>query len=285
MLENPGYKLKISFPGRRDFILAQMGSVFVVSIILLIIVTLSSVIIYRLYRRERELSANIVDFVNSMTHAFKTPLTNISLANSMIAKNPLVGNDRKLTSYTGIVKSEHRKLKERVDRLLSTTFSETDAPFLHEPINVVPVAADIAGTFDVQVSERGGNIELVNESGAFYVAGNPDLFYIALSNIVDNSVKYCEDPPDIRISVMKVNSRVVINVKDNGRGVPPEHLEDIFDRYFRVPAAGNKDTEGFGLGLYQAKNIITRMNGRVKASLPPEGGLLISIDLPALDER
>lgn len=285
LLERSGYKLKISFPGRRDFILAQMGSVFVVSIILLIIVTLSSVIIYRLYRRERELSANIVDFVNSMTHAFKTPLTNISLANSMIAKNPLVGNDRKLTSYTGIVKSEHRKLKERVDRLLSTTFSETDAPSLHEPIEVVPLAADIAGTFDVQVSERGGNIELVKEGGTIYVEGNPDLFYIALSNIVDNSVKYCESPPEIRISVSKVNSRVLVTVKDNGRGVPAEHLEDIFDRYFRVPSVGQNDTEGFGLGLYQAKNIITRMNGRIKATLPAEGGLAITIDLPALSEK
>ncbi|MFN2379352.1 MAG: sensor histidine kinase [Bacteroidales bacterium] len=285
MLERSGYKLKISFPGRRDFIVAQMGSVFVVSIILLVIVTLSSIIIYRLYRRERELSANIVDFVNSMTHAFKTPLTNISLANSMIAKNTVVGNDRKMTSYTGIIKSEHRKLKERVDRLLTTTFSETDPPSLHEPIDVVPVAADIASTFDVQVSDRSGTIELEQEGGAIYVAGNPDLFYIALSNIVDNSVRYCETPPEIKISLRKENNRVIITVKDNGRGVPGEYLESIFDRHFRVPADEKHNAEGFGLGLYQVKNIITRMNGRVKATQPEGGGLAITIDLPALGEK
>lgn len=285
LLESTGYKLSIHFPGRRDFILAQMGTVFIVSIILLVIVTLSSIFIYRFYRREKEVSANIVDFVNSMAHAFKTPLTNISLANSMIAKSTEVSADNKLSSYTSIIKSEHRKLKERVGRLLNTTFSETDPPSLYEPIDVKSVTTDIAETFNVQVTERGGTIELETKGSAIYLLGNPDLFYIALSNILDNSIKYCEGAPAIRISVKKENNRVIIIVKDNGRGVPKENLEDIFDRYFRVPPGGRNEIEGFGLGLYQAKNIITRMEGIVRATLPQDGGLLITIDLPALREK
>ncbi len=126
MLERSGYHLSVRFPGRRDFILSQMGNIFIVSIILLAIVSLSSVLIYRFYRRERDLSSNIVDLVNNMTHAFKTPLTNISLANSMIRKSQEIESNKNLLAYSGIIDDEHRKLKQRVDRLMNTSFSETD---------------------------------------------------------------------------------------------------------------------------------------------------------------
>ncbi|TFH36285.1 MAG: HAMP domain-containing histidine kinase, partial [Bacteroidia bacterium] len=285
LLERSGYKLSIRFPGRRDFIVAQMGSIFVVSIILLVIVTLSSLLIYRFYRRERDLSGNIVDFVNGMTHAFKTPLTNISLANSMIAKSDITIKDKKIISYTGIIKAEHRKLKERVDALLKTTFTETDQPSGHELIDLSVVTRDIADSFSVQLNNSGGSITLKEHDTGIYLYGNPDLFYIALSNIIDNSLKYSRETAEIIIDTGKKAGRVFIGIDDNGSGVPQEYLADIFEKYFRVADDEKVNPEGFGLGLYQVKKIITLMGGSVSAKNSPAGGLSINIELPLVTEK
>lgn len=285
LLEKSGYKLSIRFPGRRDFILAQMGSIFVISIILLVIVTLSSLLIYRFYKREREFSGNIIDFVNSMTHAFKTPLTNISLANSMIAREGTIRENEKLQTYTGVIKAEHKKLKQRIERLMKTSFSETDQPSFHELIDLKALISEVAGSFSVQVNELGGSLRVSGPDTAAYVYGNPDLFYIALANIVDNSIKYSAEKPAVDIAIKSNRERIIITVDDKGKGVPKEHLDDIFERYFRYPAAESADTEGFGLGLYQVRNIISKMGGSVNAILPDSGGLRIIIDLPAVTEK
>jgi len=285
MLERSGYHLSVRFPGRRDFILSQMGNIFIVSIILLAIVSLSSVLIYRFYRRERDLSLNIIDLVNNMTHAFKTPLTNISLANSMIRKSQEINSNKKLLAYSGIIHDEHRKLKQRIERLINTSFSETDPRLLHEPVDLKSLLSDIAGSFGVQVSRSKGSLVFSEPECPVYVSGNPDLLYIAFSNIIDNSLKYSGVNPVINISVKEQQDSVQIMIRDKGKGVPEEDLKNIFGKYYRLTSGNNENDEGFGLGLFQVKNIITRMNGKVWASLPAEGGLLITIELPVIDHE
>ena len=124
-LQKSGFELSIRFPEKRDFIKAQIGYIFIFSIALLILVTLSFIMIFGFYKKEKKLSENIVDFINNITHEFKTPLTNIALANSMISKAIKVEEDEKLTFYTQVIKSEHQKLKQRVEELLKTSFSES----------------------------------------------------------------------------------------------------------------------------------------------------------------
>ncbi|MBS0010641.1 MAG: HAMP domain-containing histidine kinase [Bacteroidales bacterium] len=285
MLERSGYHLSVRFPGRRDFILSQMENIFIVSIILLAIVTLSSVLIYRFYKRERDFSSNIVDLVNNMTHAFKTPLTNISLANSMIRKSKAIQSNKNLMAYSAIVHDEHRKLKQRVERLMSTSFTETDPALLYEAINLNMMLNDIIGSYDVQINRKKGSISFKEPESPVYVSGNPDLLYIAFSNIIDNSLKYSGVNPVINISVREESGSVMIMIRDKGKGVPEKDLKNIFGKYYRLTSGNHKDDEGFGLGLFQVKNIITRLNGRVWASLPSDGGLLITIELPVIDHE
>jgi two-component system phosphate regulon sensor histidine kinase PhoR len=117
-LQQSGYELRIKFPEKRDFILAQIGYVFIFSIALLFLVTLSFILIFNYYKKEKRLTENIVDFINNLTHEFKTPLTNIALANSMIAKTDQIERDEKLTFYSQVIKTENDKLKQRVEELL-----------------------------------------------------------------------------------------------------------------------------------------------------------------------
>jgi two-component system phosphate regulon sensor histidine kinase PhoR len=280
-LTQSGYELRIKFPEKRDFILAQIGYIFIFSISLLILVTLSFIMIYNFYKKEKKLTENIVDFINNMTHEFKTPLTNIALANSMVSKAPQVESNEKLSFYSMVIKTEHDKLKQRVEELLKTSFSETGSPAFNENIDVSQVIENIMETYSVQLNEKKGSFSLIKTGDNFKVRGNLDLFQIALGNIVDNAIKYCATEPEINIIITSKNSTVTIEISDNGIGIPKNQQKQIFEKYYRVPTGNIHDNNGFGLGLYHVKNIVTRMGGKIRVSATKGNGSSFLVELPA----
>lgn len=280
MLEKSGYKLSLRFPEKRDFIIAQIGDIFIFSLVLLFLVLISFLIIYNFYSRERLLSESIVDFVNNVTHEFKTPLTNISLANSMLSKNEKIENDEKLMFYSSIIKTEQAKLNEKVERLLKTDFAGIDKFQASEEIDAAAVADNIADTFRVQLEQKGGHITIEKEGFHFNVTGNIDLFHIALGNLVDNAVKYSGQSPDILIRLTSSEHRLVIEIEDSGPGISKEYRDKVFEKYFRIPAGNTHSVDGFGLGLYQVKGIISRMKGNIRINNRKEGGLSVIMELP-----
>ena len=280
MLEKSGYRLSLRFPEKRDFIVAQMSDMFIFSLILLFLVTVSFIIIYNFYRRERLLSESIVDFVNNVTHEFKTPLTNISLANSMLSKNEKVENDEKLSFYSSVIRTEQTKLNEKVEKLLKTDFAGIDRSLPVEEIDAAAAVKDIAETFRVQVEQKGGKIAIERAGDRFAVTGNIDLFHIALGNLVDNAVKYSALPPEIIIRLTSGDQKLVIVIEDNGPGIPKEYRGKVFEKYFRVPDGTTHSVDGFGLGLYQVRGIITGMGGNIRILNRKEGGLAVTLELP-----
>lgn len=280
MLEKSGYKLSLRFPEKRDFIIAQMGDIFIFSLLLLFLVSVSFIIIYGFYRREKLLSESIVDFVNNVTHEFKTPLTNISLANSMLSKNEKVEKDEKLSFYSSVIKTEQVKLNEKVEKLLKTDFAGTDNFQASEEIDAEAVVENIADTFRVQLEQKGGHITIEKRGSRFNVTGNIDLFHIAIGNLVDNAVKYSGQSPEILIRLTSSEHRLLIEVEDKGPGISKEFREKVFEKYFRVPAGNTHSVDGFGLGLYQVKGIISGMKGTIRINNRKEGGLSVIIELP-----
>jgi len=278
-LQQSGYELSIKFPEKRDFIIAQIGYIFVFSIALLVLVTLSFIMVFGYYRKEKRLSENIVDFVNNMTHEFKTPLTNISLANSMISKADPVEKDEKLTFYSQVIKTEHDKLKQRVEELLKTSFSETGSPAYNETIDVSVIIENIIETYSVQIRQKNGTFSFRKQGENFTVTGNLDMFQITIGNIIDNSIKYCTSAPEISILLASDND-ISIEISDNGIGMAKDQLSLIFDKYYRIPTGNIHEINGFGLGLFHVKNIITKMGGKIKVTSIKGKGTTFSIELP-----
>ncbi|HCM58971.1 MAG TPA: hypothetical protein DIS74_01025 [Bacteroidales bacterium] len=285
MLERSGYKLVLRFPEKRDFIRAQIGDMFIFSLILLLLISLSFIIIYNFYRRERMLSESIVDFINNVTHEFKTPLTNISLANSMLSKNEKVESDEKLSFYSSVIKTEQAKLNEKVEKLLKTDFADIEKHNTAERIDVPAVAENIAETFRVQVEQKGGRINVEKTGSHFIVCGNIDLFHIALGNLIDNAVKYSGQQPEITMKITSSDHRLLIEINDNGLGIPKEYQSMVFDKYFRVPSGNTRSVDGFGLGLYQVSRIVNAMKGNIRIMNRKEGGLSVILDLPAATDN
>jgi two-component system phosphate regulon sensor histidine kinase PhoR len=284
-LQQTGFELRIKFPEKRDFIIAQIGYIFIFSIVLLTLVTLSFIMIFGFYKKEKRLSENIIDFINNMTHEFKTPLTNISLANSMISKADTVEHDTKLKFYSQVIKTEHDKLKQRVEELLKTSFSETGMPPFNEIIDVSQVIENVVETFSVQLNEKGGSFSLQNEGGNFSIDGNIDLFHIAIGNIVDNAIRYCKSAPVINISLKSRNKKIIVDISDNGIGIEKNQQIQIFGKYYRVPTGDIHDTNGFGLGLYHVKNIVTKMKGKIKVRSSNDKGSTFSLEFPISERK
>jgi two-component system phosphate regulon sensor histidine kinase PhoR len=280
-LQQSGYELRIKFPEKRDFILAQIGYVFIFSIALLFLVTLSFILIFNYYKKEKRLTENIVDFINNLTHEFKTPLTNIALANSMIAKTDQIERDEKLTFYSQVIKTENDKLKQRVEELLKTSFSETGAPVFNESIDVSLVIENIIETYGVQIKEKRGSFSFRKDGDNFNVTGNLDLFHIAMGNIIDNGIKYCATEPEINILLTSKNNIINIEISDNGIGIEKDQLTQIFEKYYRVPTGNIHDNNGFGLGLYHVKNIVAKMGGKIRVFSSKGKGSRFSIEFPA----
>lgn len=280
VLEQSGYELRIKFPEKRDFIKAQVSYIFIASMVMLVLVSFSFLLIFRYYKREKRLTENIVDIINNMTHEFRTPLTNIALANSMISKNEFVERDEKLSSYSKVISSEQKRLKDRVDELLKTSFSETEKENANEQVNVTESIIEVIGTFEVQAKARNGKIELEKPASDLFIKGNNDSFRIAIGNLIDNSLKYNTGKPEILIKLTSKEKFVYVEISDNGPGIAREHQSQIFTKYFRVPTGDVHDSDGFGLGLYYVKNIVTAAGGRIRLTSSPGKGSRFTLEFP-----
>lgn len=282
ILEQSGYRLLLRFPDKRDFLLAQIGYIFVLSIFLLVIITLSIIMIYRLYKRERKFSEGVVEFINTMAHELRTPLTNISLAVNMISKNNIISGDEKLSSYLNIISTERSKLKEKIDRLLSSSVAESFQVSNTSLFDAAGLTRETVKNFTFMANEKGGEIKTTTEGSYFITRGDPSQFQIMLGNIIDNSLKYCTGKPEIHILLRSAESKLIMEIEDNGPGIPEEFHKKVFDKYFRLPAGKMLKAEGFGLGLYQARQIALQMKGSITLQRGSKNGLKIIITLPVI---
>jgi two-component system phosphate regulon sensor histidine kinase PhoR len=280
VLNQSGYELRIKFPEKSDFIKAQIGYIFISSIILLILVSFSFLLIFRYYRREKKLSEDIVDIINNMTHEFRTPLTNIALANNMIAKNEAVEKDEKVLSYSRVIASEQKRLKERVDELLKMSFSESQRTVSSQPVNITLTIKKVIATFEVQISSKNGKIDFIRPEVDIFINGEEDSLATAAGNLIDNALKYNTGKPEIVIRLEDTGKTVTLEISDNGIGIPREFQSEVFGKYFRVPTGDIRENDGFGLGLFYVKNTIKRMGGSVKLTSNPGKGTKFSIEFP-----
>jgi two-component system phosphate regulon sensor histidine kinase PhoR len=285
VLNQSGYELRIKFPAKSDFIKAQIGYIFISSIVLLILVSVSFLLIFRYYRKEKKLTGDIVDIINNMTHEFRTPLTNIALANNMIAKNETVEKDEKVLSYSRVIASEQMRLRDRVDELLKMSFSESQKTIRSEPVNITRTIERVIATFDVQIRSKDGKVEFIRPENEIIINCEEDPLAIGVGNLIDNALRYNSGKPEIIINLQETLKAVIIEISDNGIGIAKEFQPDVFSKYFRVPTGDVHNNDGFGLGLYYVKNTINRLGGFVKLTSNPGKGSRFIIEFPKVRRK
>ena len=260
-----GFELKLLFPEKQEYINAEMGTMFVTSIFLIAIVllmfwrTISSLL------KEKKISEHTNDFLNNMTHEFKTPLTNIALAGKMMVKDANIKQEDKIRHYSDIIIEENEKLRLQVEQVLSMTALERgEIPLQKTELDIHLLIKDALRSISVQIENKQGDLKLNFNAERFVVMGDKTHLTNALCNLIDNAIKYSNDKPELTIQTSNVSQNLIIEVSDKGIGIEKEFQKKVFDKFFRVPTGNIHDVKGFGLGLAYVKKIIDLHSGTIE---------------------
>ncbi|MGC3978770.1 MAG: HAMP domain-containing sensor histidine kinase [Paludibacteraceae bacterium] len=248
--------LKIVFPTKRDFIgdsfnliLPSLG----VILLTLAIFVIAIIIIFR----QKQLNNMKNDFVNNMTHEFKTPISTISLASQML-QDPSVGKTPEtLKHISNVIRDETKRLSLQVEKVLQMSVFERDKTTLKfVEININELITEIIGNFSLKVTSKGGkvisNLKAPNDLG--YI--DEIHFTNVIFNLMDNALKYCDKTPILTLETWNEKENIVISVEDNGIGIKKEDLKKIFEKFYRVSTGNLHNVKGFGLGLAYVRKIV-----------------------------
>lgn len=282
-LQYAGIQLKVKFPGKKEFILAQIGAIFITSILLIILTSISFIIILNTYRKEKRLAEKTRDFINNITHEFKTPLTNIDFANNMIKKDKNFTASEKIKRYTGIINDENLKLKDHVDELLQIAVLESSGnKNEHKEFSLHELTDNAIKAFELRIRDRGGIISREYNADKDIIRGNKAYMLNTISNLIDNACKYTNGSPQVKIKTCNKENNIIIEITDNGIGISNEHQKYIFDKYYRVQTGDVHNVKGFGLGLSYVEMAVNEFGGKVHLKSEKGKGSSFTLYLPVL---
>ncbi len=233
---------------------------------LLFVVIILGCFVYTIYviLFQKKLSEMKTDFINNMTHEFKTPIATISLATDSIASPRVLADPEKVKRFTGIIKQENKRMNDQVEKVLQMAKLDKNKLNLNlTDVDLNDVVTDAAVYISLQVEPRGGSVETNLLAEPAIVEGDITHISSLINNLLDNANKYSSETPKIIVSTRNVSKGVEVTVKDHGLGMSREARKNIFDRFYRVHSGDRHDVKGFGLGLSYVKTITEVHKGTI----------------------
>jgi two-component system phosphate regulon sensor histidine kinase PhoR len=233
--------------------------------------------------RQKKLSEIKNDFINNMTHEFKTPIATISLAVDALKNPKVIGNPEKLIYFSGIIKEENQRMNRQVETILkSALMDRQEIQINKKPLNIHQIIEDVAGNFALRLQEKGGDIEIHLNSENDLIEGDEVHISNLVNNLLDNAVKYAKDnvPPHISLTTSSTPKKFSMVIEDNGIGMTRETVKRIFEKFYRAHTGNIHNVKGFGLGLSYVKTVIDAHDGNIKAESVLGKGSTFTIELP-----
>lgn len=271
------YYFAIRFPKETTYIFSSLVFWLVLSGILLVILLIYVFSIFTILQ-QKKYSELQRDFINNMTHEFKTPLSSILIASNYLSKQEKIHTDEKLGKYAEIIIQQSEKLNTHIEKILDIVRSD-DAPLiLHkQELRLAPLLQSV--TDNLQLKHESLEVHLEGDQNAVVFA---DEFHFTnlVYNLMDNSIKYCDQKPVISIRITSLKQGSSIDFSDNGIGIPANRLRHIFDKFYRIPNSKSNEVRGFGLGLYYVKKICLLHGWKISAANNNRKGITMSILIP-----
>lgn len=274
------YYFGVRFPNKNAGLLSNMWIVVVFTVLMLLTVAF---FIYSMFiiLRQRQLSELQRDFINNMTHEFKTPISTINISTEVFLKDKGIQNNPRLSRYAGIIREQALRLNNQVENVLQYAQLERSAFKLNiETLDLGELVEHISPSLELKAGEKKGRLLIDNQApGALIKADRLHLSNI-LHNLVDNAVKYTRQAPEIRINIRRQGADLLLQVQDNGIGIPREHQRKVFDKFHRVPTGNVHNVKGFGLGLFYVRKMCLEHRWILKLDSAPGKGTKINITIP-----
>ncbi len=277
------YRLKVYFPTKSDYIfrsISFMVPAFAFTLILLVIFIYTIIVAFR----QKKLTEMKNDFINNMTHEFKTPISSISLAAQMLNDPDIRKSPAMLQQISQVVNDETKRLRFQVEKVLQMSmFNRQKATLKIEEIDANLVVYNIVNTFKLKVEKYGGHIDANLDAMNALVEVDEMHFTNVIFNLLDNAVKYRSEERPLHLVVGSRDlpgERLEISIADNGIGIRRDDLKKIFDKFFRVSTGNRHDVKGFGLGLAYVHKMVTELGGTISVESEINIGTKFIIILP-----
>lgn len=275
-----GFKLELLFPEKKQFIMAEMSTLFISSVVLVFVVLVMFWRTVQSLAREKKISEHTNDFLNNMTHEFKTPLTNIALAGKMMVKDSAIKQEDKVRHYTEIILEENEKLRLQVEQFLSmNAFERDEIPIQKKQLDFHNIILSALKYMNIQLENKQGNVAINLNADRFLVMGDKTLLTNVVCNLIDNAIKYSIEKPELTIRTYNAGKNLIILISDKGIGIEKQYQAEVFDKFFRVPTGDLHDIKGFGLGLAYIKRVIELHGGKIELQSEKGKGTTFTIAL------
>ncbi|MBY0541810.1 MAG: HAMP domain-containing histidine kinase [Sphingobacteriaceae bacterium] len=280
IIRDPGM-LYVYFPDKNNLIMENMFVSMASSVGLLLV--LIFIFAYTLFAiiRQKKLSEMKNDFINNMTHEFKTPVATIMIASEAL-KDPEVAEDKKrISRLAGIIYDENVRLGNHIERVLSVArLEKREIQLDYNPVKVNDLILAVVDSMDLQLKKRDAEIKLDLAAKNDVVLGDELHLSNVIYNLIDNANKYSKAAPKISISTKSNGKNLFIEISDEGIGITKDEIKRIFDQFYRVPTGNLHDVKGFGLGLNYVQDIVHQMGGNIKVNSERDKGTTFLVTLP-----
>lgn len=275
------YSLRLQVDNTRSYILGSLNFMLIGSILLIAFILATFIITLLTLLKQKRLSEIKSDFVNNVTHEFKTPIATINLAVDSIENGKVISKEEAVKYFTGIIRDENRRMNRLVEQVLKMALVER-AGLKQNPqtLDIHDLINSAIGHFELQIDSKGGTI--VKEFNAEESVVDADEMHIlnALVNLIDNAIKYSVGAPFVKICTFNTGNRITISVIDKGVGMKKDAQRRIFDKFYRHTDGNIHNVKGFGLGLAFVKSIAEAHNGKITVSSELGKGSRFDITLP-----
>jgi two-component system phosphate regulon sensor histidine kinase PhoR len=273
------YYFGVKFPHHESYIVSDMRVTVIFSIITLVAI---SFFLYAMavILRQKRMSELQRDFINNMTHEFKTPLSSIRLSNNVLREHESIRKDPRLSRYAAIIQQQSERLNEQVEKVLSIARMDDDQFVLHkEEVHLHQVIAELAQSKEAELQEKGVRLNLDLRATEPIVYADKLHLTNVFYNLLDNAIKYAGERPEITIRTENAQKHILFSITDNGIGISPEHQKHLFTKFFRVPTGNVHNVKGFGLGLFYVKRIVDQHKWKINVISEIGKGTKMEIDI------
>lgn len=284
IFEKPNFLL-LTFPDMSSHLYKSILFLLAGSVIFTLIIMVTFSITIWVILHQKKISEIKSDFINNMTHEFKTPIATISLAVDSIDNPKVLSLPDKIKYFTGIIRDENRRMNKQVENVLQMAMiDKKDFNLQIRDINTHEIIQRSADHFKLQLDKKRGSLVLALNAENPIIENDENHFYNIINNLIDNALKYSSENPEIRITTQNRNKGILISVEDNGIGISKETQEKIFEKFYRVPTGNVHNVKGFGLGLSYVKALVQTFRGTISVQSEAGKGSRFDVYLPGKEE-
>lgn len=278
-------KLHIFFPAQNSFIFRSVSWLLAASLLFSLIILLTFTLSILFMLKQKKISEMKTDFINNMTHEFKTPIATISVAADSILNEKVMSDPQRVGYFVDMIKKENTRMNRQVEDILTIArLDKKEFEFNWEPLNLHELVDEVAESIRLQVEKRGGVLNLDLKASNPIVTSDRVHCANLVYNLLDNANKYSPDSPQIELSTRNTPRGVVLTVSDKGIGMSKAVQAKIFERFYRQTSGNIHNVKGFGLGLSYVKAVLEANKGSIEVSSEPAKGSRFQVFLPFFRE-